>query len=97
MDGVEDAYYLVHSMGGAGEFEQLDRQAATNFATAARNAGVARIIYLGGLGTGPDLSPHLASRQEVGAILRASGVATIRSRMPKWCASTRGSGGCGGG
>jgi uncharacterized protein YbjT (DUF2867 family) len=80
MDGVQDAYYLVHSMGGAGEFEQLDRQAATNFATAASGAGVARIIYLGGLGTGPDLSPHLASRQEVGAILRASGVATIELR-----------------
>jgi uncharacterized protein YbjT (DUF2867 family) len=80
MDGVQDAYYLVHSMGGGGEFEELDRQAATNFATAARLAGVARIIYLGGLGTGPDLSPHLASRQEVGAILRASGVPTIELR-----------------
>jgi uncharacterized protein YbjT (DUF2867 family) len=80
MDGVREAYYLVHSMGGAGEFEELDRQAATNFAAAARRAGVARIVYLGGLGTGPDLSPHLASRQEVGAILRASGVPTIELR-----------------
>jgi uncharacterized protein YbjT (DUF2867 family) len=80
MAGVRDAYYLVHSMGGAGEFEQLDRRAATNFAAAARRAGVARIIYLGGLGTGPGLSPHLASRQEVGAILRDSGVPTIELR-----------------
>jgi uncharacterized protein YbjT (DUF2867 family) len=80
MNGVEDAYYLVHSMGGAGEFEELDRQAATNFAAAARRAGVARIVYLGGLGAGADLSPHLASRQEVGAILRASGVPTIELR-----------------
>jgi uncharacterized protein YbjT (DUF2867 family) len=80
MDGVQDAYYLVHSMGGVGELDELDRQAAANFAAAASRAGVARIIYLGGLGTGADLSPHLASRQEVGAILRASGVPTIELR-----------------
>jgi uncharacterized protein YbjT (DUF2867 family) len=80
MAGVRDAYYLVHSMGGAGEFEELDRQAAANFAAAARRARVARIIYLGGLGAGADLSPHLASRQEVGAILCASGVPTIELR-----------------
>jgi uncharacterized protein YbjT (DUF2867 family) len=80
MEGIRDAYYLVHSMGGAGEFEELDRRAATNFAAAARRAGVARIIYLGGLGAGSDLSSHLASRQEVGAILRASGVPTIELR-----------------
>jgi uncharacterized protein YbjT (DUF2867 family) len=80
MDGVQDAYYLVHSMGAEGQFEELDRQAATHFAAAARRAGVGRIIYLGGLGSGADLSPHLASRQEVGTILRASGVPTIELR-----------------
>jgi uncharacterized protein YbjT (DUF2867 family) len=80
MDGVQDAYYLVHSMGGAGEFADLDRRAATNFAAAATKAGLERIVYLGGLGNGGDLSPHLASRQEVGAILRASGVPTIELR-----------------
>jgi uncharacterized protein YbjT (DUF2867 family) len=80
MDGVRDVYYLVHSMGGAGKFEDLDRRAAQNFAAAARRAGVARIVYLGGLGAGGDLSPHLASRQEVGGILRASGVPTIELR-----------------
>jgi uncharacterized protein YbjT (DUF2867 family) len=80
MEGVQDAYYLVHSMGGAGEFADLDRRAAANFAAAARSAGVERIVYLGGLGNGGDLSPHLASRQEVGTILRASGVPTIELR-----------------
>jgi uncharacterized protein YbjT (DUF2867 family) len=80
LDGVQDAYYLVHSMGATGEFEELDRRAAANFAHAARRAGLERIVYLGGLGDGGDLSPHLASRQEVGAILRASGVPTIELR-----------------
>jgi uncharacterized protein YbjT (DUF2867 family) len=80
MRGVQTAYYLVHSMGAAGDFKELDRHAAANFANAARGAGVARIIYLGGLGSGADLSDHLASRQEVGRILRASGVPTIELR-----------------
>src|SRR5579884_895009 len=77
MRGVHTAYYLVHSMDAAGDFESLDRAAAKNFADAARAAGVRRIVYLGGLGNGSDLSRHLASRQEVGEILRASGVPTI--------------------
>jgi uncharacterized protein YbjT (DUF2867 family) len=78
--GVDTAYYMVHSMGGQGDFEALDRSAAMNFAAAARTAGVKRIIYLGGLGTGNDLSAHLASRHEVGDVLRASGVPTIEFR-----------------
>ncbi len=80
MRGVHDAYYLIHSMGTRDDFAALDRAAATNFAVAARRAGVGRIIYLGGLGAGSDLSAHLASRQEVGDILRASGVPTIEFR-----------------
>src|SRR5579884_1345339 len=80
MEGVHTAYYLVHSMDTAEDFESLDRAAARNFAQAARAAGVRRIIYLGGLGSGADLSPHLASRQEVGEILRCSGVSTIEFR-----------------
>lgn len=81
MTGVNTAYYLVHSMGSSGEFEEQDRQGAENFAEAARAAGVQRIIYLGGLGEARQkLSPHLRSRQEVGAILRASGVPTIEFR-----------------
>lgn len=82
MRGVELAYYLVHSMGGAANFIQQDRQAATNFAEAAKAAGVKRIVYLGGLGDSQDqtLSPHLRSRHEVGQILRESGVETIEFR-----------------
>jgi uncharacterized protein YbjT (DUF2867 family) len=80
MDGAQTAYYLVHSMGASGSFEDLDRCAAINFANAARDADVGRIVYLGGLGSGDDLSAHLASRQEVGDILRSSGVVTIELR-----------------
>jgi uncharacterized protein YbjT (DUF2867 family) len=79
--GVSAAYYLVHSMGSSGSFEETDRHGARNFGAAARAAGVGRIIYLGGLGSGGDaLSPHLRSRQEVGDILRESGVPVIEFR-----------------
>ena len=50
--GVKVAYYLIHSMGTSGDFEDLDRRAATNFAAAARAAGLEQIVYLGGLGSG---------------------------------------------
>jgi len=69
LDAVDTAYYLVHSIGGD-DFEERDRRGARNFASAAKDAGVRRVIYLGGLAHGDDLSPHLASRQEVGRILR---------------------------
>ena len=80
--GVEVAYYLVHSMGSPGAFEADDRLAAQNFGAAAREAGVRRIIYLGGLGhpEAGTLSPHLRSRQEVGDILRKSGVPVLEFR-----------------
>lgn len=74
MEGIEVVYYLVHSMGESDGFEDADRQAAQNVAEAARGAGVRRIIYLGGLGEGRDLSPHLTSRAEVGRILGSTGV-----------------------
>jgi len=80
MSGVHTAYYLIHSMGTSRNFDALDRAAAENFGAAARDAGVMRIIYLGGLGDGGDLSSHLASRQEVGDVLRASGVPTVEFR-----------------
>ncbi|MFB6174173.1 MAG: NAD(P)H-binding protein [Halobacteriales archaeon] len=67
---VEAAYYLVHSMGSAGDFEDRDRRAARNFADAAEDAGVERVVYLGGLGESRDeLSEHLRSRREVEAVL----------------------------
>lgn len=79
--GIDVAYYLVHSMGATGSFEEADREAARNFGQAARAAGVGRIIYLGGLGdTEEKLSSHLRSRQEVGEILRESGVPVLEFR-----------------
>ena len=71
-DGVDTAYYFVHSMGEDRDFESQDRIAAANFAQAATAAGVRRLVYLGGLGN-PDekLSKHLRSRQETGDVLRA--------------------------
>jgi uncharacterized protein YbjT (DUF2867 family) len=67
--GVRTAYYLVHSMGAGGDFAAKDRQAAVNFAEAAANAGVGRVIYLGGLGS--EASEHLRSRHEVATLMRA--------------------------
>jgi uncharacterized protein YbjT (DUF2867 family) len=67
-------------MGTTGDYAAQDRQAAAAFAAAAEHEGVKRIIYLGGLGEPPGLSKHLASRQEVGRILRESGVPTIEFR-----------------
>jgi uncharacterized protein YbjT (DUF2867 family) len=79
--GVDTAYYLVHSLGLAGEFGEDEGNAARTFATAARDRGVGRIVYLGGIvHDDDDLSPHLASRREVGEILRGSGVPTIEFR-----------------
>ena len=69
LEGVDVAYYLVHSMSSTGSFAAADRAAAAAFGAAARDAGVRRVIYLGGLGGG-ELSEHLRSRQEVGRILR---------------------------
>jgi uncharacterized protein YbjT (DUF2867 family) len=75
--GVEVAYYLVHSIGEGAAFEETDRRAAQAFADAARRAGVGRIVYLGGLvPEHEELSPHLASRAEVGQVLLDSGVPT---------------------
>ena len=79
--GVDTAFYMVHSMGSTGDFEEQDRAAATNFGRAARQAGVRKIVYLGGLGDRNDaLSPHLQSRHETGECLVASGVPVIEFR-----------------
>ena len=78
---METAYYMIHSMGSKGNFQEEDRLAARNFARAARMSNLRRIIYLGGLGNSHDeLSPHLASRHEVGDILRTSGAQVIELR-----------------
>jgi uncharacterized protein YbjT (DUF2867 family) len=73
LDGCEAAYYLVHSLDDA-DFESKDAQGARSFAAAA-DAGVRRIVYLGGLGDdGDGLSPHLRSRRQVEELLGATGV-----------------------
>lgn len=72
LEGVEVAYYLVHSMGrgNQADFAEQDRRAAGTFGTAAAAAGVRRVVYLGGLeGKGGD-SEHLRSRHEVAEVLR---------------------------
>ena len=82
MVGVDTAYYLVHLMASSRDFETADRTAARNFAKAARDTGVKRIIYLGGLGddSDPQLSAHLRSRHEVGRILAETGVPVFEFR-----------------
>ena len=78
MDGIEVVYYLVHSMGGRGDFESIELEIARNVAASAREHGVGRIVYLGGLHPeGVRLSRHLRSRAEVGEVLLGSGVPTV--------------------
>lgn len=76
--GIRAAYYLIHSMGQGEDFAERDRRAARIFGAAAREAGVGRIVYLGGLGGGGRLSEHLESRRETGEILAQSGVPVVR-------------------
>src|SRR6478609_4091087 len=76
LEGVDVLYYLLHSMDGKGDFVARDRALAERFASMAAQAGVTRIVYLSGLHPTGELTPHLASRVEVGEILRGSGVPT---------------------
>ncbi|HSJ28657.1 MAG TPA: SDR family oxidoreductase [Acidimicrobiia bacterium] len=69
LSDCDAAYYLIHSMGGHGDFAVTDRIGAENFARAAASNGLQRIVYLGGLAHGKELSRHLSSRQEVGRVL----------------------------
>lgn len=80
--GVDTAYYLVHAMASHNDFQSEERTGAENFARAAKAAGVRRIVFLGGLGglAREGLSKHLASRQDVGRVLRESGVPTLEFR-----------------
>ena len=81
MQGVEVAYYLVHSMADGRGFSERDLIAARNFSTVARQAGIKRIVYLGGLGDPQaDLSTHLRSRQQTGEALRSSGIPVTEFR-----------------
>jgi uncharacterized protein YbjT (DUF2867 family) len=78
--GVDAAYYLVHSLGEAGDFREADRACARAFAAAAREAGVRRVVYLGGLGGDAGGSEHLEGRREVGRLLRESGAEVVELR-----------------
>ena len=80
LDGVDAAYYLVHGLADTDDLEEVEHEGARTFAAAATAAGVGRLVYLGGLAHGDDLSPHLRTRQEVGEILRAEGPLTVEFR-----------------
>ena len=80
LSGVDVAYYLVHSMAAGRDFARLDREAATNFSRAAAQAGVRRIVYLGGLMPSQPDSEHLRSRKETGDYLRAGKVPVTEIR-----------------
>ena len=81
LDGVETAYYLVHSMRIGANYAERDRRYARQFAEAAEAAGVSRIVYLGGLGSDDDdLSQHLESRHQTGRVLASTGVPVVELR-----------------
>jgi uncharacterized protein YbjT (DUF2867 family) len=80
-EGVECAYYLVHSMGaGQRDFHAIEQRSAAAVARVAAERGVKRLVYLGGVEPAGTPSEHLASRLDVGAILRASSVPTVELR-----------------
>ncbi|MCV7246355.1 DUF2867 domain-containing protein [Mycobacterium mantenii] len=77
-DGIDVVYYLVHSMGSSKDFAAEETRAVRNVVTAARRAGVRRVVYLSGLHPeNSDLSPHLASRKAVGDVLIESAIETV--------------------
>ena len=80
LEGCDAAYYLVHSIGTGGDFAATEATAARNVRDAADAAGLRRIVYLGGMGSGDDLSKHLASRHRVGEILASGRTATTELR-----------------
>jgi len=80
LSGVEVAYYLVHSMAAGRQFARLDLEGARNFANAASEAGVKRIVYLGGLVPDNAVSEHIISRRETGEVLRQGSVPVTELR-----------------
>ena len=83
LKNIDVAFYLVHSMAAGSDFAKLDIEAAKNFAAAAAEAGVKRVVYLGGLIPADPRSAHLKSRAETGDVLRhgAAPVTEIRAGM----------------
>jgi uncharacterized protein YbjT (DUF2867 family) len=80
LQGMDIAYYLVHSMAAGKHFDQLDNQAATNFAAAAARSGLKRIIYLGGPVPEEPASKHIQSRKQTGDLLRQGPVPVTEIR-----------------
>jgi nucleoside-diphosphate-sugar epimerase len=87
LEGVDVAYYLIHSLGTGASFEQRDRDAAGIFADAARSAGVTRIVYLGGMvsGDGGGLSPIQLTPRLPCPIPPLEHHLVPRSRCPSFC------------
>ncbi len=81
LEGIDVAYYLVHTLGAGADYAARDREAAEIFAREAARAGVRRIVFLGGLGQDVgELSEHLSSRHEVGRVLASTGVPVVELR-----------------
>lgn len=80
LEGCRSAYYLIHQMGGGGDYREREGWSALSFRRAARDAGVERIVYLGGVAPRGSASEHLTSRLETGEILRGGDVSTIELR-----------------
>lgn len=81
LSGIDVAYYLLHALMSKDDFEQEEKDLASKFGSAAKKANVKRIVYLGGIiAKNQELSPHLQSRADTGAILQNSGVPTIELR-----------------
>ncbi|MDX1571279.1 MAG: SDR family oxidoreductase [Xanthomonadales bacterium] len=80
LSDVDTAYYLVHSMAAGSDFGRLDLTAAANFARAAADAGVRRIVYLGGLVPDDARSEHIVSRRDTGEVLREGSVPVTEVR-----------------
>lgn len=81
LEGVDVAYYMLHSLSEHHGFETIEARMAKYFGTAAKAAGVRRIVYLGGIAPAQaQLSTHLESRRNTGSLLRESGVPTTELR-----------------
>jgi len=80
LEGCEAAYYLVHGMGGGGDYPDREASAARTFREMASGAGLRRLVYLGGVAPSGEPSRHLRSRLETGRLLRAGRVPTVELR-----------------
>lgn len=80
LDGCRSAVYLYHGMGSGAGYADREKRAAERFRDAAEEAGLERIVYLGGVEPEGEASTHLASRLETGRILREGAVATVELR-----------------